>query len=438
MKIIQLLSENVKRIKAVHIKPDGSVVHIRGRNAQGKSSTLDSIMYALGGEGAQPPRVIRDGEERAQVQLDLGDFVVVRQWTSNNRSHLEVRSQDGAKYSSPQTMLNGLVGKLSFDPLAFTRLDAKKQAEQLRKLVGLDLSPLDARRKAIFDQRTDVNREVAQLRARWEAAPRVDAPDEPVSVDDLLAEQELLRDLQRDNDKMRMEAERARHAVSSGEALLQKAEQDVERLRSQLAEAEKHRDGMAAHLEELRTRDAELLASVANLSDPDMASVAQRIREVEATNTQVRKKQERTRLQEEMVKRAKDADALTAQLGALDTEKARLLAGAKFPVEGLSFSTDGVTFNGLPLEQASGAEQLRVSLAMGLALNPKLKVILIRDGSLLDEDSMKIVAEMAEAADAQVWVESVSNEKAGVGVLIEDGEAFGPEAQPIEEAATLQ
>ena len=122
------------------------------------------------------------------------------------------------------------------------------------------------------------------------------------------------------------------------------------------------------------------------------------------------------------------AHDLTKQLELLDEEKRTLIAGAKFPVDGMGFGDEGITLNGLPLEQASSAEQLRASFAMCAALNPELRVALIRDGSLLDDDSFALIEEMALADDMQVWVEVVG--KAGeCSVLIEDGEASGPDAE---------
>jgi hypothetical protein len=119
----------------------------------------------------------------------------------------------------------------------------------------------------------------------------------------------------------------------------------------------------------------------------------------------------------------------------VDAGKTEKLAAAKFPVDGLSFDETGVTFGGLPFEQASSAEQLRISVAIGIALNPKLKVLLIRDGSLLDADSLKLVAEMAADSDAQVWVERVDDTRK-VGVVIEDGSVVETEAADDDGGAT--
>jgi hypothetical protein len=98
-----------------------------------------------------------------------------------------------------------------------------------------------------------------------------------------------------------------------------------------------------------------------------------------------------------------------------------MMADAKFPVPELSFGDDGVLVKGVPFEQASAAEQLRVSVAMGVALNPKLKVLLVRDGSLLDAKSLQLLADMAEANESQVWLERVGDADAAA-VVIEDGQ----------------
>lgn len=141
MKIIELNAENIKRLTAVEIHPDETVQIIGGNNGQGKSSVLDAIWLALGGGAAKKStaRPIRDGEKKAKVTLDLGDLKVTRTWTSNDKSVLKVESVNGAQFKSPQAMLDKLVGKFSFDPLAFTQLSAKEQRQQLINLVDLDV-----------------------------------------------------------------------------------------------------------------------------------------------------------------------------------------------------------------------------------------------------------------------------------------------------------
>ncbi|MBQ7805324.1 AAA family ATPase [Rhodococcus sp. (in: high G+C Gram-positive bacteria)] len=132
MRVVKLEAENFKRLSAVEITPDpdASTVTIAGRNAQGKSSVIDALWSALAGsaaaKGTSTSRPIRDGESSARVTVDLGDIVVTRTWTGD-KTALKVESKDGARYTSPQRMLDEMIGRLSFDPLAFASLSAKAQ-----------------------------------------------------------------------------------------------------------------------------------------------------------------------------------------------------------------------------------------------------------------------------------------------------------------------
>src|SRR3990172_5374450 len=137
MKIIELQSENIERLKAVRIKPDGSLVQSTGKNGAGKTSVLDSITMALAGGDVIPEKPIREGENKAKIVVDLGDIKVTRTWTGNDKTYLAVETKEGAKYPSPQALLDILTGKLSFDPLEFARMEPNKQVETLRQLVGI-------------------------------------------------------------------------------------------------------------------------------------------------------------------------------------------------------------------------------------------------------------------------------------------------------------
>ncbi len=420
--IVSLESENVKRLRAVRIVPgDDSVVLIKGDNAQGKSSILDSIAYVLGGTALCPPNVIREGETSARVKLDLGEIVVSRKWTPSG-STLEVKNAEGAKYGSPQKMLDAMLGSLSFDPLAFTRERPKDQLETLRKLVGLDTSMLDKQRAELFAERTIANREVDRTKAVAASAPRYpDAPTAEVVVAELLAEQDRLveQDRQRALQQRAVaeaEAHHARCLVTGKEIDAQIAE-----LRTKLAQLEDRK----ANGEAVTKRSAEEVARaqgiLATHPAADLAPVRAQLASAETTNRQVRANADLAGFEKKAAAAVAESERLTAEIKDLDEAKAEAIASAKFPVPGLGVTDDGVTFQGQPLEQASQAERIRVSLAIGLAANPRLRVLLIRDGSLLDGKALKLVAEMASAAGAQVWLERCSTEGAG-GFIIEDGE----------------
>lgn len=421
--IVSLESNNVKRLKAVRITPSAEgLVVIKGDNGEGKSSVLDSIAYALGGEKLCPPEVIRRGEKSAEVTVDLGDFIVSRRWTPSG-STLKVATPDGAKYSSPQGMLDKLVGTLSFDPLEFARQKPKEQYETLRRLVGIDFSKLEAKRKALYDERTGANARLRDTTAVFEAA--LHYPDaKPVVVADLLAEQDAIRAKEQEQERARGACEAAAQSVTAGKEWLDEQKGRIAELERQLADARTKLTEGEKRLEQRRAEVVVAEEALAAIAVPEIEPVRAKLASAEEANAQVRANAQRAEAEKKKLAAEAEAKRLTTEIEAIDAEKAKQLGAAKFPIGGLGLAGEGVTFRGVPLEQASQAERIRVSLAIGLALNPRLRVLLIRDASLLDARSLELVAAMAEESGAQLWIERVGTDGEG-GVLIEDGEVRG-------------
>ncbi|MGH3651588.1 AAA family ATPase [Glutamicibacter sp.] len=401
MKVISLTTTNYKRAKHVEIKPDpdGNLVIVAGKNGQGKSSVLDSIAAALGGANSKTtPKPIRDGEDRAEIVLETEELTVTRVFTPSG-SRLTLTSKDGAKYPKAQAKLDELVGNLSMDPLAFTLLDDKKQLAQLLDLVDLPFDPdqLEAERKQVFDERTAVNRRVKEFEsalAQFGELPE-GVPANEVSVSELLGEYRKLEQAQQENDRYLTDLNESQYKV-----------QELER---QLAAAKDHL--------------AKVTDFVSNLSDhtADLEQLRAQIDGAEETNRLVRKAQERGALSFQFEAAKGQANQLTAKLDQIAKTKADGLASAQFPVEGLGFTEDGVTYQSVPFKQASSAEQIRVSMAMAIALNPKLKVIRIQDGSLLDTDSLALIEATAQEHGYQIWLEVVGDDIEDAYTII-DGE----------------
>jgi DNA repair exonuclease SbcCD ATPase subunit len=431
MKIIELRAENFKRLSAVRITPDGGLVQITGRNGAGKTSVLDAIAAALGGKDAVPGKPIRAGAERAEVRVDLGDLIVTRRFTGDDKSSLVVENREGLRYQSPQSVLDALLGRLSFDPLAFGRMPAKTQAATLRELVGLDTTTLDARRAEVFARRAEANKDLKRAQVQLDDLPQVgdDVPDAEVSLVDLAGEHKRASATIAENQRKRRGAEVQRKVVAEITAEIARREDQIRRLQVEIEEARGRLD----------ENDKKLMAAdeaIAALVDPDLDEIAHRMETAQRTNEAVRVKKARAAKEHEVMQRQGTAAMLTEQIEQIDAAKQRALAEARFPVTGLSLDGDVVTFNGVPLDQASGAEQLRVGLAIGAALNPKLRVILVRDGSLLDTDGLRLVAEWAEASGMQVIMERVAD-GSRVGIVIEDGEVAAQNDAPVEAEASL-
>jgi DNA repair exonuclease SbcCD ATPase subunit len=408
--IVALEAQNVKRLRAVSIKPDGSLIVIGGNNGNGKTSLLDSITFALGGKDALQSEPLRRGTNKGQVVIELDDGMVIkRTFTPNGSGTLTVSNKDGAKFTSPQKLLDSLVGKLTFDPLAFSRMEPKMQVETLLGLLNLDFTDLDDKRKKAFDKRTEVNREVKRIQGAINSMPAIDVdlPDKEVSVAELTEELELRSKQNKERQKEQRELEALRNEAIAIKADITKAEELLIKLKSKLKDT--------------TAKGKEQATKVNSMPIADEDEIKQQLKNAESTNAKIRAGSEFSKLTVELQEQQNKAFAYTEEIQKYDNEKRNELAAAKYPINGLSFDDNRVTLNSLPLEQASSAEQLRASIAIGIAMNPKLKVMMVRDGSLLDEQSLSMVAQMAQEADTQVWLEKVGKGH-DVSVIIEDGQ----------------
>lgn len=428
MQILRLEAENFKRLRAVQIDPKGQMVLVAGRNAQGKSSVLDAIAAALMGAGSCPSDPIRHGEQSAQIRLDMGDVIITRKFTPSG-STLTVTNAECAKFPSPQKMLDSLLGSLTFDPLAFIRMKPREQFDQLKTVsrVDLDLDQLDALNRRDYDRRTDINREAKTIRAQIEGLriPR----GEIESPRDVAA---LLQQVN-DTSEMRMESIKEREER-------QRMQNEADRKRIKIEELRKEAVALMADVKALEAK----LEMPITTADPqallaEIDRVNDCLRTAQAHNDAVNAARQQIQRRDDLEAQAKEKEAqaqgLTEAMAARQQAKESALAAAAFPIPGLSLGDGQVMFNGVPLSQASSAEQLRISTALAMAANPKVNVILIREGSLLDEDGIRMVAEMASEKGYQVWIEKVDSSRT-VGVVIEDGSVVADNQEPESLEAT--
>lgn len=407
MKIIKLQCENLKRLVAVEITPSGNVVTISGKNSAGKTSVLDSIWWALGGAENIQGQPIRKGEKEAVIRLNLGELAVERRFTEKG-STLYVESADGARFKSPQAVLDKLVGSLSFDPLAFMRMDKKKQFETLRDLTGVDLSDLEKDRTDIAERGRIVKQDIKRLDAQIDALVVPEgAPETEISATELLSGIQAAMERNRKNDAFRQ-------SIGFEKAAIKKLDDEIKELRVSLAQKEdEHQKRMIS--------DGLNEEIVASMVDEDVTAMQAKLRDIEVHNAAARVRNQNEKLSSDRDMKKQELAGMEAAITAIDQEKTDRITNAKFPLSGLGFGDGVVMYSGMPLDQSSSAEQLRVSLAMAMSLNPKLRVIRITDGSLLDSESMGVVEQMAESGDFQVWIERV-DETGKVGVVIDEGQ----------------
>jgi DNA repair exonuclease SbcCD ATPase subunit len=416
MKILKFTGENVKRLKFVEIEPDPDslAVILRGKNEQGKSSVLDAIWYALGGKASVQGVPIREGEVSAYSEVDLGEFTVKRTWTEKN-SYLTITDSRGAKLSNPQTILDKLMGKLS-DPHALARMDKKQQREIFINLLGIgdQLEDLDNEIQKVVVMRQELNRDMKRIKGNYESFPDVegDLPEEPLSV------AELMEDLRKAEEQQKVidDAERTiRHQADYNRA----REEEIEELKAKLRDLETELGDLETDLAGGRERYNRLSREFSYLRDPDIDPIRQQIASADTINEQIRKREAKRDAKRDLEVTQERYENLGQEKAELEKKKLSILSDADMPIDGLGIDADGITLNGLPIENASDAQRTLIFAAIAMAMNPEIKILKISDGSLLDDEHMDKLIKMAEEKGFQLWIESVGVD--GAGVIIEDG-----------------
>jgi DNA repair exonuclease SbcCD ATPase subunit len=503
-RVISLRSENIKRLYAVEVTPDGKNVVVGGKNGQGKSSLIDSIAMAIGGEKEVPTKPIRDGEKTARIVLKTADFIVERHFTEKG-STLTVCNADGTKRTSPQTVLDSLYKAGSFDPVAFLRLDAEKQAETMRKLVGLDFAAINAEAKSTYDGRTLVNADLKVAKMRLAALPPpvakaaalpdktleeadgavrsfVPARPDTTALDTKLAElREQFSTIEKEKAAAAEEAAKAsldshtsadrvlrsrsglasaKEALEAAKKALATAEKSLEEAEEQLAASERDaaadraaaasaaqksnllntsieekKKTIVAEANALLEKKNAVVAETNATNDKTLSTLLDYREAAEKAEKAAKANREYYDAEKAVNEFAEKSAALTQKLSDIAAEKRNMIASAKFPVDSLSFDPDTgiVIYKGFPLDQASSAEQLRVSVAIACAQNPTLRIMLIREGAMLDQDSMNQLLELAKEHQIQAWIERVGEDDFTT-VVIEDGTAHAPKNQSSEQS----
>lgn len=414
MKILEFVAENFARLRVVMIRPGGSVVQVTGKNDQGKTSVLRAIEALIDGKemARAPVKAVRKGAKEARLSADLGDFRIERIITARDDGtegwSLKVTARDGTRVArTPQAVLDGFRGEIGFDPLGWCRLPAKAQADALKSLVDYDFAAAAVRRKKVYDARTVANARAHQEAARADGIELPPGPKpEPIDVAGLL-------------DRMQ-EAAAHNSAIDNRRRLIDRATSEAH-TKADRAEALR---SQAAALEAESETELLAISKLEPMGEPiDVADIRRTLGEAERVKGVIGLHEQRERHRADAAEAKGNSDLMTAEISRIDAAQRAAIAAAKLPVEGLSLDPDGagVMLGGIALADAGTARKIKTAMAIAMAKNPALRVVLVDEGSELDSDALAAIEEMAAEKDFQVWVARV-DESGECGFVMQDGE----------------
>lgn len=407
IKINALQVENVKRVKAVALEPSANgLTVIGGKNGQGKTSVLDAIAWALGGDRYRPSNAEREGSTLPpHIKLELSNGLTVER--SGKNSALKVVDTTGNR--SGQQLLNEFVEQLAIDLPRFLRASNREKADTLLQVIGVgdQVRSLEVKEKEVYNRRHMIGQEADRKRKYADELPHYPAaPNEPVSASQLIRQQQDILARNGENQRKRMRANQIEHEYGRTAA-------HVSLLRSQLADAEKQLQQLEADLA-IAQKDA------LDLQDESTDEIERSLQEIEQINIQVRANCDREKAEQDAAHYAQQYQDLTKELEEIRHDKYALLDSAKLPLPGLSVEDGELTYNGKKWDCMSGADQLIAATAIVRAINPKCGFVLLDKLEQLDADQLHMFGVWLQSQQLQVIATRVSTGPE-CSIIIEDG-----------------
>lgn len=398
--ITSLELENIKRVKAVQITPaEKGLTIIGGDNNQGKTSVLDSIMWLLGGDRYRPSDPQREGSvSPPHGKITLSNGLVVERKGKNS----DLRVIDPSGNRAGQTLLNEFISTFALDLPKFMNGNNKEKAEILLQIIGVgeQLYELDQREKELYDKRHSIGQIAEQKKHHAEDLPVYpDAPDEVISVAELITQQQEVLARNGENQRKRELKDRYDQELKMAQTAYEQAKQRLEE---------------ATENAETASRDAQ------DLQDESTAELEANIASIDAINEKVRVNMTKRTAEAEAKKYQDEYEQYTQDLEAVRQEKRDLLDGADLPLEGLSVEDGELTYNGHKWDNISGSDQLKVATAIVRKLNSNCGFVLMDKLEQMDLDTLNEFGSWLDKEGLQVIATRVSKGEE-CSVIIEDG-----------------
>uniref|UniRef100_A0AAU8B0F5 Endonuclease GajA/Old nuclease/RecF-like AAA domain-containing protein n=1 Tax=Dulem virus 35 TaxID=3145753 RepID=A0AAU8B0F5_9CAUD len=411
MKINRLEIENVKRVKAVKIEPAANgLTVIGGNNNQGKTSVLDSIAWALGGDRYRPSQAQREGSAiPPNLHIVMNNGLVVERKGKN--SDLKVTDPNGKK--GGQQLLNEFVEALALDLPKFMEASGQEKAQSLLKIIGIGdiLANLDQEEKELYNRRLAIG-QIADRKEKFakEQTYYPDAPKEPVSATELIRRQQDVLAQNGENQRKRLR--------------LHQLEQEHQQVLEEIERLLKKQQAIEEDLSLARM-------ATADLKDQSTRELEEDIANIEEINRKVRANLDKEKAEEDAQECRRQYIQLTKEIEDVRKSKTDLLESAQLPLPGLSVKEGELVYNGFKWDNMSGSDQLKVATAIVRKLNPRCGFVLLDKLEQMDVRTLNEFGRWLESEGLQAIATRVST-GGECSIIIEDGYVAGQE-HPIME-----
>ncbi|HFI0351790.1 TPA: AAA family ATPase [Streptococcus suis] len=405
--INRLEIENVKRIKAVKIEPSATgLTIVGGNNNQGKTSVLDAIAWALGGNKYKPSQAQREGSQvPPTLKIVMSNGLIVERKGKN--ASLKVIDPNGQK--GGQQLLDCFVEELAINLPKFMDSTPKEKAETLLQIIGVgnQLAELELKEKEIYNNRHAIG-VIADQKEKFAKEQEFypEAPKELISIADLIQQHQDILAKNGEN-------ARKRQNVATIKMQYENAESTVDRLKQELAKAIDERDKFKKDLA-IAQKDA------MELHDESTAEIEANIQQIDDINRKVRANLDKEKAEEDAKEIRQQYNALSVEIEDVRKQKRDLLTNADLPLEGLSVEDGELLYLGQRWDNMSGSQQLQVATAIVRKLKPECGFVLIDKLEQMDQVTLKEFGEWLKREGLQAIATRVSTGDE-CSIIIDDG-----------------
>lgn len=423
VKISSLEMENVKRVRALALEPtENGLTVIGGRNGQGKTSVLDAIAWALGGDKFRPSMPAREGSVLPpEIRVELSNGIIVERKGKN--SALKVTDPSGGRRG--QKLLDEFLEQLALNLPKFMEASDKDKACTLLQIIGVGerLSELERQEAQLYQERLMVGRVADQKQKYAAEMPQYDGvPEDIVSASELIRQQQDI--LARNGENARKRA-RAAEITRNRESL----ESELARIEDKMIELNKVLTQTRKAVEDAKRDEETAQKDALTLHDESTAELEANIAQIDEINAKVRANLDRAKAVEDARQYTAQYNDLSGKIDQVRGQRRALLDGAELPLPGLGVENGALVYNGQAWDCMSGAERLKVAVAIVRALNPNCGFVLVDKLEQLDTETLRDFGSWLEQENLQVIATRVTSSGDDCTIIIEDGTVKEPEPQ---------